>query len=320
MGETYLGADLGGTNLRVALISEDGEVLLSKRCPTPRSGGAEAVADNLVRLANECSREKGVSPIAFGIAVPALVDCARQEIIRAPNLPQLDGSALGEMVSRRLGIPVVLENDANAAAVGESWRGASHGAGNAICVTLGTGIGGGIILNGGVWRGSDGTAGEIGHICVEPEGRPCGCGGRGCVEQYASATGIVKTADELRTEHPGSKLSGKTEITSLDLYTAALAGDPLALEAFEIAGTYLGIMIAGLVNTLNPDVIVIAGGASNGWDLFIDATRKQVAERAFKRPAERVKLVRASVGDTAGVLGAAKVASDRRRESASPVH
>ena len=319
MGETYLGADLGGTNLRVALIGEDGEVLLSKRCPTPRKAGAEVVAAALSGLAKECSSEYGSAPRGFGVAIPALIDCKRQEIIRSPNLPQLDGSELSQMIACELDIPVVLENDANAATVGEAWLGASKGYGNSICITLGTGIGGGITLDGRLWRGTDGTAGEIGHICVEPDGRQCGCGSRGCVEQYASATGIVKTAEELKTKHPDSALSGIAEITSLDVYNAAVAADGLAREAFDLAGRYLGIMIAGLLNTLNPQVVVIGGGASNGWDLFIDSTRKQVMENAFKRPAERVKLVRASLGDSAGVLGAAKIASLRRVEAGLPI-
>jgi glucokinase len=318
MGETYLGADLGGTNLRVALISDDGEVLLSKRSATPRSGTASDIAGELAKLAKQCVTEDAAIPTAFGIAIPALVNCAREEIISSPNLPQLNGSKLVSMVADLSGIPVVLENDANAAAIGEHWRGASRGYSNAICVTLGTGIGGGIILDGELWRGSDGTAGEIGHICVEAEGRPCGCGSRGCVEQYASATGIVKTARELVSQLPGSRLVGIEKVTSLDVYNAASDGDELAVEAFRLAGKALGIVVAGLVNTLNPDVVVIGGGASNGWDFFIGATREEVAERAFKRPAERVKLVRASVGDSAGVIGAAKIARGRRADAALP--
>jgi glucokinase len=156
----------------------------------------------------------------------------------------------------------------------------------------------------------DGTAGEIGHICVEPLGEPCGCGSRGCVEQYSSATAIVRLTRELENLYPKSVLLNKSRLTSLDVFDAGKQGDELALEIFRKMGFYLGIALADLVNVLNPEIIVIGGGASAGWDLFIGHVQDQITKRAFDEPAKRAKLVRAQLGDDAGILGAAKLAFD----------
>ena len=237
-----------------------------------------------------------------------MINSANGSIFYSPNLPDLNGFDLAKAVAERVAMPVYIENDATAAAIGEQWLGASAGADCSICVTLGTGVGGGVIFNGEPHRGIDGTAGEIGHICVEPFGVECGCGSRGCIEQYASASAIVRMATELTSEFPDSPLAGRDEFESVDVFDAGSAGDPLALKVFERVGFYLGIGLAGLVNVLNPEVIVIGGGASAGWDLFMPEVRKQVRERAFQRPAERVRIVPAALGDDAGILGAAKVA------------
>ena len=170
-------------------------------------------------------------------------------------------------------------------------------------------------INGAVLRGIDGTAAEIGHICVEPFGAPCGCGSRGCVEQYSSATAIVRLKKELEPQYPSSALVNKPKLTSADVYEAGVAGDELALEVFRQMGFYLGIALADLVNVLNPEVIVIGGGAAAGWDLFIHHVEDQIKARAFREPAERVKLVRAMLGDDAGILGAARLAFDRLSEN-----
>lgn len=313
--EFVLAADLGGTNIRVAAVGCDGRVLRLSRCRTPSVASAEGIAAAIAKLAEEaCSfTDRRVKPLAFGLAVPALVDSANGVTISAPNLPQLDGVPFASMIGGTCGLPVALENDANAAAAGEHWLGASRNVATSVCVTLGTGVGGGIMLNGRLWRGIDGTAGEIGHICVEPEGAPCGCGGNGCVEQYSSATAVVRVARELKSEFPVSTLQTE-RITSLDVYNAAKAGDPLALEVFRRAGSYLGIALASLVNTLNPEAIVIGGGAAAGFDLLIEHISSEVRQRAFRRPAERVKLVPASLGDLAGLLGSARLAFDAHAE------
>jgi len=312
MKEIVLAADLGGTNLRMAAVDREGKILHRTKHDTPKSDHAETIISAITEASNECleavKKEGWIK--AFGAAVPATLNALDGIILKAPNLPSLDSFRFSATVSDELNLPVVLENDANAAAIGENWLGAAKLAENAVCVTLGTGVGGGIIVNGKILRGADGTAGEIGHICVEPLGEPCGCGSRGCVEQYSSATAIVRLTRELESHYPKSILQNKSRLTSLDVFDAGKAGDELALEVFRKMGFYLGIALADLINILNPEIIVIGGGAAAGWDLFINHVQDQINKRAFDEPAKRAKLVRAELGDDAGILGAAKRAFD----------
>lgn len=312
MKEIVLAADLGGTNLRMAAVDREGKILYRTKHSTPKSDRAEDIVLAVTEAARECLEAvKNEGRIkAFGAAVPATLNAPDGIIFKSPNLPSLDRFRFSATVSDELNLPVVLENDANAAAIGENWRGAAIDAENAICVTLGTGVGGGIIINGKIVRGADGTAGEIGHICVEPLGEPCGCGSRGCVEQYSSATAIVRLTRELENQYPKSSLQNKSRLTSLDVFEAGKSGDELALEVFRKMGFYLGIALADLINILNPEIIVIGGGAAAGWDLFINHVQDQINKRAFEEPAKRAKLVRAELGDDAGILGAAKRAFD----------
>nr|MBA3513089.1 ROK family protein [Pyrinomonadaceae bacterium] len=221
----------------------------------------------------------------------------------------LDGFRLAAALESELKWATILENDANAAAIGEMWQGAARGYSNIVCVTLGTGVGGGIILDGKLWRGVDGSAAEIGHLGVDPFGAiPCACGSRGCLEVYASATAIVRMTLESRPRYPDSILHTSEDLTSETVYLAGLEGDELALEVFRRMGVYLGVGLASLVNILNPEIIVIGGGLSNGWELFERHMRQQVIERAFPLPARSVKITRAECGDNAGLLGAACLA------------
>ncbi len=313
MGDEYvLAGDLGGTNLRVATVSTSGAVLRHISEPTPRTGAAADIIDAIGRVAEACIAEGGKHerPLSFGLALAALVSFKNGRPLSSPNLPELDDLHLADVLSERLRLKVVLENDATAAAIGEHWLGSSKGIDNSVFVTLGTGVGGGLILDGRVYRGVDGTAGEIGHICVEPDGLPCGCGSHGCVEQYSSATAIVRIARELMRHDSTSPLAKCKRFTSEDVYDAAAAGDPVSLETFRLMGRYLGIALAGLVNVLNPELIVIGGGAAGGWEFFIEPLRSEILARAFPHPAMRVRLAPASLGDAAGILGAARVALD----------
>lgn len=313
MKKIVLAADLGGTNLRMAAVTRDGGLLYRARIDTPISGTPADITHAIVRLAHECLEAAGgearSSPI--GIAVPALVNSSEGRIVSCPNLPRLNGFNLSSTIAESLNVPVFLENDAIAAAIGEHWLGASREVQSSICVTLGTGVGGGIILNGIPLRGIDGTAGEIGHICVEPNGFKCGCGSFGCLEQYASGTAVVRMTSDLAGDFPDSILRNKNPITPLEVFIAGNSGDKLALEIFRRVGFYLGIALAGLVNVLNPEVIVIAGGTAGGWDLFIKELRDEIQKRAFQQPAERVKIVRAGLGDDAGILGVARLAASQ---------
>jgi glucokinase len=311
--QIVLACDLGGTNLRMAAIDRDGIVLYQTKRDTPRSERADEIVSAIVESANECRENvKDLGEVlAIAIAAPATVSSERGVILKAPNVPALDGFRIIAALENELNIKAILENDANAAAVGENWQGASKGFANSICVTLGTGVGGGIIIEGKVLGGIDGTAGEIGHICVEPFGAPCGCGSRGCVEQYSSATAIVRQTQELSSQYPKSELPHKIRLTSKDVYEAGQKGDELALEVFRRQGFYLGIALGNLINVLNPEVIVIGGGASAGWDLFMPHLQEQIEQRTYREPRLRANFEKAVLGDDAGIMGAAKLAFNK---------
>lgn len=285
----------------MAAVDDAGNVLRLVRRSTPHGVTPQQLTDQFAEMADECraaaSREFG----AIGIGVPANVTSSGI-LHHLPNLPTLEGADLGSLVSRRLGIPAVLENDATAAAIGEAWLGASKDIADFILLTLGTGVGGGVFVNGVPLRGPDGGAGKLGHICVEPDGHPCGCGSNGCLEQYASATALVRLASE----------GGLAVADSHELFARWQAGDAIARSVFDSMARHLGITLGGLVNTFNPEMIVIGGGASAGWDAFVEPLTKEIAYRAFAEPAERVKLVRTALDDDAGILGAAKSALDMK--------
>ncbi len=304
MKKIVLAADLGGTNLRLAAVDREGNILHRIKEATPRAENGSKIVEVFVRAAQECTDIlDDVEIVAIASAVPSTVDVTRGVLVNTPNLPELEGFEIVKAVEDRLGITAVLENDANAAAIGENWMGASRGYDNSIMVTLGTGVGGGMILNGEIYRGVDGTAGEIGHICVVPEGAVCGCGSRGCVEQYASASAVLRMAREIGIENRSELFGDASSFTSEDVYRHGVSGDPIAVEVFRRQGYYLGIALAGLVNVLNPEVIVLGGGAAAGWNLFIESLRTQIDFGAYPKPALRAKLVRAKLGDDAGILG-----------------
>ncbi|MGB7209530.1 MAG: ROK family protein [Pyrinomonadaceae bacterium] len=310
MDELVLACDMGGTNLRIAAVDASGRLFCRAEAETPRHTDASKIVDAVVRLALECRSVIGSDRDVrgLGLVVPAIIHSSEGKIFSSPNLPELNGFYLSDALTEKLGLGVMLENDATAAAIGEHWLGASHGFDSSICVTLGTGVGGGIVLNGQPVRGPDGTAGEIGHICVEPLGVHCGCGSFGCLEQYSSASAITRMATEMMNQFPDSKLAKEDTFDALTVYRLGVAGDRLCTEVFREAGVYLGIALSGLINVLNPEVIVIGGGVSEGWELFIDHVRAEIKKRAFKQPAERAKIVRAALGGDAGIIGAAHLA------------
>lgn len=310
--EFAFAADLGGTHLRVATVDRSGKIYCREMQPTPRAEKPNEIVRALIDAVHKCERstiEQGGAISAISVVVPGTVNISEGVVVKAPNVPCLDGFRLAAALESELDWPVILENDANAAAVGEMWRGAGQGYRTLICVTLGTGVGGGIILDGKLWRGVDGSAGEIGHIGVDPfAGVPCMCGSRGCLEVYASATAIVRMTREARPNYPTSILHHTENLTSEKIYQAGREGDELAIEVFRRMGVYLGIGLASLINVLNPEIVVIGGGLANGWDLFEKHMHQQVIERAFPIPAGRVKILRAQCGDDAGLLGAARLA------------
>lgn len=309
MKEMVLAIDLGGTNLRMAVIDRQGNILHQTKRETPKTNNVDEIVQLIVESAEICqSKVKGIGNIiAISAAVPSGIDYKNGIIVKAPNVPCLSGFRMADALEKELNLKVFLENDANAAAIGESWIGASKGFQDSIMLTMGTGVGSGIILNGNILRGIDGLAGEIGHTSVEPFGNPCGCGSRGCVEQYTSATAIVRQTNELKSQYPNSILVNRTDLTSADVYQAGKEGDELALEVFRRMGFYLGISLGTLINTFNPEVIVLGGGAAAGWDLFMPHASAEIRNRAYQVAAERAKIVPALLGDDAGIIGAARL-------------
>ena len=310
--EIVLAADLGGTNLRMAAIDCQGTILYRTKRETPRGESADEIVAAIVESANECRENcDGFQAKAISAAVPGTVNVSDGIIITAPNLPALNDFRMVAALENILGTKAVLENDANAAAVGENWLGMSKGFKNSIYVTLGTGVGGGVIIDGKVLRGVGGLAGEIGHLCVEAFGAPCRCGSCGCVEQYSSASAIIRMAKELEPQYPESVLkNNNARIKAFEVFQAGTAGDELALEVFRQMGFYLGVALTSLLNVLNPEIIVIGGGASAGWELFAPSMHETIRQRAYGGSTIRAKIVRGELGDDAGILGAARLAFD----------
>ena len=298
--EIVIGMDLGGTNLRVAGVAANGEVVALRREETAAREGPEAVIGRIVGAVRHVAglvAAAGGSVRGVVLGAAGIVSSGEGVVVSSPNLPGWRDIPLRDRVAGEVGLPVLLENDANAAAFGEHWRGAGRGCSSMALVTLGTGVGGGLVLGGELWRGADGMAGEIGHLTIDPGGRTCRCGNIGCLETYASATGIVDRYRELAGLEPSVGADG--------VHGLALEGDANARQAFREAGRALGIAFAALVNLLNPERIVVGGGVLPAWDLFMPAAEQELRRRAFVAPVSRVRLVAAALGDLAGVTGAA---------------
>ena len=310
--------DLGGTNLRAANIDSSGRVHERVKFPTPDSDKPEDIVDAIASAIERCEAEAAEPAArieAISVVVPGSVHTQTRVIVNAPNVPAIVDFGLAEALETRLQRSVLIENDANAAAVGEMWQGAARGYNTIVCLTLGTGVGSGIILNGELCRGADGTAGEIGHTSVDPFGGvQCKCGNIGCLEVCASATAIVRMTLEGLPTHSASSLNSlhSDTVTAKAIAEAAAGGDKFAREIFQRVGTYLGIAAANIVNTLNPEMIVIGGGVSAAFDLFAQTAREEMMKRAFPLPAGRCRIVRAECGDDAGLLGAARLACQNR--------
>jgi len=309
--------DLGGTNLRAATIDDNGEIHDRARFPTPHTDNPTEIVSALTAAVTECSKPaeaRGQNIEALCIVVPGSVHAQTGLVVNAPNVPAIVDFPWKDAVEASLGGPILIENDANAAAVGEMWKGAGRGYQTIICFTLGTGVGSGVVLNGQLLRGIDGTAGEIGHTSVNPFGGvKCKCGSIGCLEVYASATAIVRMASELLTDYAQSTLQAidVANLSAKEIARAANEQDACALTLFERMAVHLGVGIANVVNELNPEAVVIGGGVSAAFDLFAPRAREEMMRRAFPVPAKRCRIVKAECGDDAGLLGAAWLASAR---------
>jgi glucokinase len=233
---------------------------------------------------------------------------------------------LREFFQDKLSLPIAIENDANAFTLGEGWKGAARGSLHYCGITLGTGVGGGIVIKGEILRGAEGLGGEVGHMVLNPKGPLCGCGGRGCLEVYASGSGIRRMAWEAVEKGKGEEILKKgggdiKKVTSEDVFKAATGGDQTALKIFSEMGHYLGLGLVNLINLFNPEKIVIGGKVSGAWDYFIESAKAIVQQRGMRGQREKVEIVRAECGDDAGILGAAYVAlKEISTKSQAPNH
>ncbi len=307
--EAAIGIDLGGTNCRAALVTSAGRVGGIVRMPTRMTEGYDAFLVNLKMICGQLRQESlacGLSVSSVVMGAPGIITQDGRVLV-SPNLPALNGKNLAADLGNLLNLPTQVINDANAICWGEARFGAGRNFNSFLTVTLGTGVGGGLVLDRRIWTGADGAAGEVGHLTVVPEGRPCGCGNRGCLEQYASASGIVLSASERLAAGQKSLLTKEdaTGLTSLKVAEAARCGDELALAVFEEAGRALGLALAGVANLLNLEGVVVTGGASESFDLMLPVVHEELSQRAFDVPCKRLQVVRGELGDDAGILGAA---------------
>jgi glucokinase len=297
MGDYSIGVDLGGTNLRAAAISREGKILDKIAVDTDVAGGRPAVIGDIVNTINTLrDRRKDGRIVGVGIGVPGFILLEKGFVVGSNNLPFLEDFPLRDEIERILGTPVILENDANAAAMGEKWMGAGKDVQDLVLLTLGTGIGGGIISGGRVLHGYLGMAGELGHLTVVPNGNPCGCGNIGCLEKHASATAVESMA---------KLLSLGDHVTSLDVYNMAVDGNERARTVFECMGTALGTALAMLVNVFNFPLYLLSGGALPAWDFFAPAMFAEVRKRSYAFRHSNTRIERATLGNQAGLFGAA---------------
>jgi glucokinase len=300
MAEYSIGVDLGGTNLRAAAISRKGELLAKVSGHTNFAEGREAVLADIVKEIDGLRKAHGAGLAGIGVGVPGFIRIKEGFITGSNNLPYLENFPVRDAISQRLGSPVILENDANAAALGEKWMGAGSDVDDLVLLTLGTGIGGGIISGGRVVRGHVGMAGELGHITVVPGGNPCGCGNRGCLEKHASATAVTAMA---RLIQLGEGLTSK-DVCDLAMQDGVTGEKARAI--WQVVGESLGAALAALVNTFNFPLYLLSGGMLPAWDFFAPHMMRVVEERSFTYRATKseTRIAQATLGNEAGLFGA----------------
>jgi len=307
-----LAIDLGGTKVAAAIVREDGTIVSHTARPTEPNKGGEWVLNRIKEAALEALEESKIHPsqlVGVGLGTPGIVDSEQGIMLSdAVNIPEWKGRNLKSELERVLNVPAFIENDANAAGLGEFVFGAGKGAKSLILVTLGTGIGGAVILDGKLVRGVSFAAGELGHISVDPNGQKCGCGNYGCIELYASGPAIAQRAREYVLRGVNTKLStmaSPEELTAEHVARAAQDGDLLARSILAEAGKLLGVALAGVVNLLNPDRIVIGGGVAQAGDWLLEPVRWEIKRRALPDATKVLQVVPAALGTNAGILGAA---------------
>jgi glucokinase len=330
MPDFAIAVDLGGTNLRIAAVSTDGRLLEKIGVSTNASGPRHVIDEMCSAIQRLSSQHQSTgSLIGAGIGIPGIIDLDAGVVRTSANLPGWDNYPVRAEIERRLGTRIYLENDAKLAALGEQWLGAARGVENMGMITLGTGIGGCIVLDGRIFHGMNGMAGEFGHITVEPDGVLCGCGNRGCAERYASATAVLRMArEEIRSGNApelAQAANAEAEFGARSIYQLAIQGDKPAQRIFERFGRALGMMLADIVNVLNLEMFVIGGGVSSAWDAFAPKMFEELRARSTiytattpkdaptdgsvpaQRAAKHTIIARAQLGSDAGLFGGARL-------------
>ncbi len=302
-----IGIDLGGTNIAVGIVDEAHRIVAAASAPTRSDNGAKALLDDIAACVRDALRRGGIALgdcAGVGIGVPGTCDTDRGVVRYAHNIGW-DGVPVTEELDQRLGLPTFLANDADCAALGEVTAGAAKGAGSALMITLGTGVGGGFVLDGRIWSGHGGLGGEYGHMCILMDGEPCSCGERGCWEAYASATALIRQGYSAAAAHPESALN----CGSLDgraIYAAAAAGDDAACAVTVQYARYVGMGLVNFINALFPEVVLLGGGVSGAGDALLRPVRDYVRTHAFVRESSLLPEIRAAaLGGDAGIIGAA---------------
>lgn len=311
MAKKYvIAVDFGGTNIRASLVSIDEEagydVISKVKDPT-----GDKPLETLRGLLDSLYPRADDSLSGIGLAVAGVIDKDNGIVLRSPNIPEITGLQLRAEVEKWYGKPVVIENDANAAAYGEKYAGAGRDFSDFVVLTLGTGIGGGIVMDNRLLP----VAAEVGHMSIKADGDSCACGNLGCLELYASATAIISNAVSMIEKDDTGLLRGLYngnfyKINAEDIYKAALEGDVQARTVLREAGKSLGIGIANIINILSPEAVILAGGLTGAWNIYVDAAIKEASKRSWKELYNRVKIVPSSLGDDAGLVGAARLASE----------
>jgi glucokinase len=313
-GRRTIGVDMGGSKLLAGAVDRD--LSVHHRAQRTLSGlDQAALLDIAVDAVEDLRALAGGEVAAVGFGIPSLIDQRTGRAVIAVNLPLAD-VLFGEVMAERLGLPVFVDNDANMAALAEHRAGAAFGCSEAVLLTVGTGIGGGLIIRGELYRGATGAGAELGHTVIDMNGPPCqgNCPNHGCVEAMASGTALAREAVRIAGERPGSALAGALEdghaLVGPLVTELAYDGDAAAIEVLELIGTRLGVAIASFVNIFNPEVVVIGGGVIAAGDLLLEPARATVAARALTPSGDQVRIVTAAFGVEAGMIGAAALAFD----------
>ena len=308
----YIGVDLGGTGIKAGVVNEQGEILSKGSTPTMKERPYQDIIHDIAMLCKDVAQQAGITMddvAAIGVGVPGICDAKTGIIPFCTNLGWREVPFVSEM-RKYFNLPIIVDNDATVAGYAESVAGVSKGTDSSVFITLGTGVGGGIVINGKPYSGAHGIGSEIGHMIIKMDGEPCTCGNYGCVERYCSATAIIRMARELCAVHPESEIVKACEgdlnrVNAKVVFDAAKNGDEIALKVFHRYVKYLGQLVASLVNCIDPEVIVLGGGVSKAGDFLLDAVRAETRRYVLYKTLPSARIELAKLGPDAGIIGAA---------------